>query len=63
MVSSTVMQGFTTGGVIDDTKPPVDFQTFTFSPAWSGLNHVGAPGFGWLMGNVRVSVPEPTAGC
>jgi len=62
---STILQGFTTDGVIDGTGPLADFQTFYFSAGWVGLTRVEVPGFGWSLDNLVVrhpsGIPEPSA--
>jgi hypothetical protein len=57
---STILQSFTTDGIIDGTGPLADFQTFYFSAAWTGLSRVEVPGYGWSMDNVVVGIPEPS---
>ena len=59
---STVTTSFTTDGVIDGTGPVADFQTFYFGPEFSNLTRVEIPTFGWSLDNLRLSVPEPSAG-
>lgn len=62
---STILQGFTTDGIIDGTGSLADFQTFYFSAGWVGLTRVEVPGFGWSLDNLVVrhpsGIPEPAA--
>ncbi len=61
---STVSESFTTDGIIDGTGPLADFQTFQFGPAFTDLDRVEIPTYGWSLDNLVVSrvVPEPSAG-
>ena len=56
---STVAVNLTTDGIIDGSGPLADFQTFQFSPEWSGLARVEIPTYGWSLDNLVVSIPEP----
>lgn len=59
---SVIVTNFTTDGIIDGMGPLVDFETFYFSPEWSGLTRVEIPTYGWCLDNLRVFVPEPNIG-
>jgi hypothetical protein len=54
---SVVTEDITTAGVFDGTAPV--FQTFYFSPGFSGLDRVEIPYHGWSLDNLVLSVPEP----
>jgi hypothetical protein len=57
---STVIESFTTDGIIDGTGPLADFQTFNFT-GFTDLSRVEVPTYGWSLDNLVVSVPEPAS--
>lgn len=59
---ATVTNRFTTDGIIDGTGPQTDFQTFTFTSAFTGLTHVEVSSPAFSMDNLVLEVvPEPAS--
>lgn len=58
-----VTTNFTTDGIIDQTGPLADFQTFHFDSRFSDLLRVEIPNSGWSLDNLVVtsSIPEPSS--
>lgn len=60
---SVAITDLTTDGIVDGTAgPAADFETFQFSPQWSGLSRVEIPTYGWSLDNLVVIIPEPRTG-
>jgi hypothetical protein len=59
---TVVTDDITTAGIFNGTAPV--FQTFSFSPEFSGLVRVEIPTIAWSLDNLtlRSSVPEPGTG-
>lgn len=57
---TVVTDDITTAGVFNGVAPV--FQTFSFSPEFSGLVRVEIPTIAWSLDNLVLSVPEPSTG-
>lgn len=58
---SVVTSELTMDGLIDGPGGFADFQTFNFSPEFSGLSRVEISTIGWSLDNLVVAIPEPSA--
>jgi hypothetical protein len=59
---TTVTTNFLTDGIIDQTGPLADFQTFHFDSQFNNLIRVEIPNSGWALDNLVVAsvIPEPS---
>lgn len=58
---SVAVADFITDGINDGIGPLMDFQTFHFGSAFTGLDRVEIPSHGWSLDNLVIYVPEPSA--